>query len=149
MTDESLRPLLRPMPDARRSRTSLIDPILFPYLALLFGIPIVVLLSCFNAAALRRWGLLAGGIALGVAGWLGFLESVYLWRHTAFALIAGRVVNFAFGCFFYFLQRMHTRGHSFLGGRLFPMRPIYIGAFVVAVFMPSSLARLLMGVSLG
>lgn len=149
MSGTALRPLLRHLPDARRSPAYLIDPVLFPYLALLFGLPVVVLLSCFNAAALRRWGLFAASLGLGVFGWLGFIQSVNLLSGTAFALIGGRAVNFAAGCVFYFLQRAHIRGHAFLGGQLVPLRPFYIGALIVAVFMPEPLARLLLGVPIG
>ena len=149
MTATALRPLLRHLPDARRSRMYLIDPVLFPYLALLFGLPIVVLFSCFNAAALRRWGLLAASLGIGVGGWLAFLFSVGSLRHTAFALIGGRAVNFAVGILFFLLQRAHIRGHAFLGGQLVPLRPFYIGALVVAIFMPEPLARVLLGVPLG
>ena len=144
-----LRPLLGRIPDARQARTYLVDPVLFPYLALLFGLPIVVLLSCFNAAALRRWGLLLASLGFGIAGWIAFLLSVGSLSHTVFALVAGRAVNFAVGVLFFFLQRAHIRGHVFLGGRLVPLRPFYIGALLVAVFMPEQLARLLMGVPLG
>ena len=149
MTATALRPLLRHLPDARRSRMYLVDPVLFPYLALLFGLPIVVLFSCFNAAALRRWGLLAASLGLGVFGWMGFIQAVNVLSDTAFALIGGRAVNFAFGIVFYFLQRAHIRGHAFLGGQLVPLRPFYIGALVVAVFMPEPMARVLLGVPLG
>lgn len=149
MSEPVLRPLLRRVPDARRSSAYLVDPILFPYLALLFGLPVVVLLACFNAGALRRWGLLLGSLGLGLIGWIAFLQTVYLLRATAFAFIAGRAVNFVIGCVFYFLQRHHIRGHAFLGGSLVPLRPFYIGAFIVAVFMPPQLARLLLGVPLG
>lgn len=149
MIATALQPLLRHLPDARRSRAYLIDAVLFPYLALLFGLPIVVLFSCFNAAALRRWGLLAASLGLGIAGWFAFMISVGSLSQTAFALIGGRAVNFAVGILFFLLQRAHIRGHAFLGGQLVPLRPFYIGALVVAVFMPEPLARLLLGVPLG
>ena len=149
MSETVLRPLLRRVPDARQSRAYLIDPILFPYLALLFGLPVVVLLACYNAAALRRFRLFFAGLAVGVAGWIAFLLSVSVLRETAFALVAGRAMNFVVGCFFYFLQRHHIRGHAFLGGSLVPLRPFYIGALFVAVLMPPQLARLLLGVPFG
>src|SRR4051812_40547378 len=96
--------LLRRYPDARKAPVYLAEPVLFPYLGLLFGIPIITLLACYNAAAVRRFALFFTSLALGFGGWLLFINAAAAMRHTSYVLIVGRCVNFAIGCIYYFLQ---------------------------------------------
>jgi len=144
-----LQPSLRRYPDARKAPVILIEPVLLPLFGLLFGIPLVTLLACYNAAAIRRVALFFTSLALGFAGWFAFINAAALMKHTAFVLIVGRCVNFAIGCVYYFLQRPYIRGHQFLGGRVVPLRASYLAALVIAIFLPWKLKLWLMGVPVG
>lgn len=140
-----LQPSLRRYPDARKAPVMLVDPILFAYLGILFGVPIVTLLSCLNAAAVRRIGLFFTSLILGTAGWIAFI-GIGSRIQGRYVLVVIRLVSFIVGCLFYFLQRPYVRGHQFLGGRALPIRETYIASFLLYMFIPWKIELLLMGV---
>jgi len=143
-----LRPSLRRYPDARKAPVVLVDPVLFAYLGILFGVPVVTLLSCFNAVAVRRAGLFFTSIVLGVGGWFAFFEMGSR-VEDRYVLVVIRLVSFIVGCLFYLLQRPYVRGHQFLGGRAMPVHKSYIASFVLFMILPWKLELLLMGVPVG
>lgn len=144
----TLRPLLSRYPDARSATVPLLEPAFFPYLALVFGTPVAALASCYNAAALRRWGLVAASLALGAAGWLAFAVTFALvatsGAHSSLALIAARIVSFALGSLLFLAQRPHVRGHSFLLGSTIPLLNSYMAAFALSMILPHRVHLLLM-----
>jgi hypothetical protein len=147
MTD-LLQPSLRRYPDARQAPVMLVDPILLAYLGILFGVPVVTLLSCFNAAAVRRIGLFLTSLVLGAAGWILFI-GVASRVQDRYVLVVIRLMSFIVGCLFYFLQRQYVRGHQFLGGRVLPIRESYLASFVLFIIIPWKVELLLMGVPVG
>jgi hypothetical protein len=151
--DLTLRPLLRRHPDARRAKAPLLQPILLPYLALIFGSGVAALVACYNALMLKRGGLAGYSLLAGAGGMLSFLlvagNAIHFGAEPAVALILGRVVHFAFGGLLFALQRPHLRGNEFLGGPVAPLLPSYFGAIVISLLLPSRLSLLLLGVRLG
>jgi len=145
---ELLRPSLRRYPDARKAPVMIADPLLFAYIGILFGVPLVTLLACFNAAAVRRFGLFFTSLLLGVSGWIAFL-AVASRLEDRYVLVAIRCVSFIVGILFYLLQRPYVRGHQFLGGRVLPVRESYIAGLVLAIVLPWKVELLLMGVPSG
>jgi len=138
-----LRPSLRRYPDARKAPFPLIDPLVFPYLGLLFGVPVVAVIACLNALAVRRVALFFVCLLLGGAGWAGFLVA------ASFKFIMARAVGFAIGILFYYVHRPYERGHAFLRGTVLPLLATYVVAFVAYFFMPENVLLLLMGVPRG
>jgi hypothetical protein len=147
----TLRPLLTRHPDARRAKAPLVQPILLPYLALIFGSGVASLVACYNALMMKRGGLAAKSLLAGAGGMLAFLvivnNAIHLGAQPAVALILGRVVHFAFGGVLFSMQRAHVRGNEFLGGPTVPILPSYVAVIVIWLLLPSRLA-LLLGVPL-
>jgi hypothetical protein len=145
-----LQPLLRNYPDGRKARLPLLHPVLLPYLALIFGGMLAAIVSCYNAAMLKRPGLLFRSLLLGLASWIGFLFVVGALLDAEVsarvAMIAGRAAHFAFGGVLYYIHRPYLRGHEFLGGETAPLLPTYLTAIIASFMAPSSLTLLLLGV---
>jgi hypothetical protein len=150
--DLTLRPLLSRHPDARRAKAPLLQPILLPYLALIFGSGVAALAACYNALMMRRGGLAARSLLAGAGGTIAFLvvagNAIHFGAETVVAIILGRVVHFAFGGLLFSMQRPHIRGNEFLGGPMAPLLPSYLAAIAISLLLPSPLTLLLLGVPL-
>lgn len=149
-----LRPLLRRYPDARRASVPLIEPLLLPYVALLFGSSAAAALAAYNSFAIRRRALAALCLAIGIAGWLAFAFIVIVaeahpqWN-LRIAVLFGRAIHFALGGLLYFVQRRTTNGHEFLHGSMVPMRASYLIAFGLAFVIPWRILAVMLGVPPG
>ena len=154
IVDAPLQPLLRRYPDAREARVPLIEPVLLPYVALMFGSSAAALLATYNSIALRRWGLAALSVAMGIIGWLAFAAIVLAalahpdWN-LHLAVLGGRALHFLLGGLLLFQQRRIVHGHAFLGGRMVPMRASYLLAFGLAFVIPNTIVALMLGVPPG
>jgi hypothetical protein len=114
--------LLTRVPDARRARFPLFDPVLLAYLSLILG-PIACLLGCVNALALRRPRLALTALGLGLFGWLGFgvVATLLLergMRNVALVIVLARLCHVSAGALLAWSQWAHLRGHQFLDGRV-------------------------------
>lgn len=151
--DAPLRPLLQRYPNARAASVPLIEPVLLPYVALLFGAAGAGVLAAYNASSMRRWGLVAISLAIGAAGWLAFAAIVIVaddaHANIRVAIFIGRALHFILGGVLYALQRRSVRGHEFLRGRMLPLQPAYLLAFGIALVMPGALLALMLGVPPG
>src|SRR5262249_29662090 len=136
------RPLLKRFPDARRSAVPLFDAVLLSYLGLAVGAGVAGIIGCFNATAMRRYGLALASLLAGAAGWLSYavvLDAVNRATHNvSLAVFAGRAMHLIVGSALYFSQRRVIRGHIFLGGRMLPFLPTYLAAVALVIFMPAS-----------
>lgn len=151
MTDTPLlQPLLRGYPDGRKARLPLLHPVLLPYLALIFGGILAAIVSCYNAAMMKRPGLIFRSLLLGLGSWLGFLLVAGALLDAGVsaraAMIAGRAVHFAFGGVLYYVHRPYFRGHEFLRGATVPLLPAYLTAIIASFMAPNWLTLLLLGV---
>ena len=148
--DLVLRPLLSGHPDARRARTPLLQPVLLPYLALIFGSGVASLASCYNALAMKRGRLAGYSLLAGAGGMLAFLlvasSAIHFGMVPAVAVILGRVVHFGFGGLMFSMQRPYVRGNEFLGGPVAPLLPSYGVAVGIFIFLPARLSLFLLGV---
>lgn len=145
------RPLLQRHPDARRGSAPLLHPVLFPYLALIFGSLIAGIAGAYNAAVLRRGWLMVQSLLIGAAGWISFLFVVAALgqlgvENVSLAVIGGRVVHFALGGLLFFVHRPHFRGHEFLHGRTAPLLASYLVAIFASIYLPNKLELILLGV---
>lgn len=152
--DGPLRPLLARYPDARRANVPLFEPVLLPFVALMFGAPAAGALAAYNAIALRRWARAAAAIAIGIAGWLAFVFIIVvsdsLITHNArLVILIGRAMHFLLGAVLYLQQRRIVTGHEFLAGRMVPMRASYLLAFALQFVIPGALLALMLGVPPG
>lgn len=147
--DVALRPVLARYPDARAGKLPLLEPILLPYLGLMFGSFVASVAGAYNALVLRRVGLAIRSLLIGALGWIAFLFVVAFVAKASsnggVGLIAGRLLHFAIGGALYTLQRPHVRGHTFLGGRTAPMLACYLASIVLAMILPWSVVRFLLG----
>lgn len=146
---EALQPLLSRYPDARRGTGRLFDPILFPYIALIFGFG-AALLGVYNAWSLRRTRLALLSLLIGLTGCLLLVVTFVVARNVgiekpAVALIVGRMVHFALGVLLFFLHRPHFRGHEFQNGETVPVLQSYIGAILLSMIVPWRVTLLLLG----
>jgi hypothetical protein len=151
--DLALRPILTRYPDARRGAAPLLEPLLLPYLALMFGSLVAGLFAAYNAGTLKRSGLAMRSILVGAIGWITFpFTFALVFRATgnvSVGVIAGRVVHFALGGALYAMHRPHFRGHTFLGGRPVPLFGSYALAIAVSIMMPWKITARLLGAWLG
>jgi hypothetical protein len=147
------RPLLARYPDGRRSPLPLVEPVLLPYLALLFGSAVAGVVGAYNALAIRRFGLAALSLAAGAVGWFAFALLVVrvddAHGNVELAVIAGRFLHFIIGGLLFLKQRPYARGHAFLQGTMLPVVMTYIAALVITLAMPSKILALLVGVPPG
>lgn len=146
-----MKPLLARHPDARRAPAPLLEPILLPYVAIMFGSVVAAAVATYNALMLRRPALIARSLLLGVMGWLGFLMMPALLRpagitNLSVAVILGRLVHFAIGGVMFWIFRPHAGGHEFLGGKNVPLLPSYLVAFLIAWNLPARVTLMLLGV---
>jgi hypothetical protein len=152
--DAPLEPLLRRYPDGRKATVPLLEAVLLPFVALMFGTPAAAALAAYNAIAIRRWGLAAAAIALGIAGWLGFAWIIFAaaahrqWN-IQMVVVAGRALHLVLGGVLYLQQRRTVHGHQFLGGSVVPLRASYLLAFGLQFVIPGPLLALLLGVPPG
>jgi hypothetical protein len=128
----------------------LLNPILLPYLALVFGGVVAAIAGSYNALVLKRFGLVLRSLLVGLASSLCFVLAFAILRgagveNRSVALIAGRLTHFAFGGVLYFIHRPHFRGHEFLGGTTVPLLPSYLVAIVVSLKIPGPIAAMLLG----
>jgi hypothetical protein len=144
-----LEPLLARYPDARRGAAPLLEPLLLPYLALMFGSLVASLFAVYNALVLKRLGLAARSILVGALGWIVFQFVFALVFHAAgnasVGVVAGRIVHFALGGVLYAMQRPHFRGHRFLDGGTVPLLASYLVAILVSIKMPWKVTVRLLG----
>jgi hypothetical protein len=146
---DALHPLLARYPDARRGTGRLFDPILFPYIGLIFGFG-AALLAVYNAWRLRRMRLALLSILIGLAGCFLFVVTFVVARqvgvqNSAVALIIGRAVHFALGSLMFFIHRPHFRGHEFQDGETVPVMQSYLGAVVLSIIVPWRVTVVLLG----
>ncbi len=150
--DLSLRPLLERHPDARRAKGPLLQPVLLPYLALIFGSGVASLAACYNALMMKRGGLAAKSLLVGLLGTIAFVVvggiALRLGAAPAVAIILGRVIHFAFGGLLFAMQRPHVRGNEFLSGPMAPLLPSYLATIAISIFLPARISLLLLGVPL-
>lgn len=148
----SLHPLLARHPDARRAKAPLLQPVLLPYLALIFGSGVASLAACYNAAMMRRGGLAAKSLLIGILGTIAFVvvgaTAIRLGAEPAVAMILGRVIHFAFGGLLFARQRPYVRGNEFLSGPMAPLLPSYLVTIAISIFLPARISLLLLGVPL-
>jgi hypothetical protein len=149
-----LRPSLRRYPDARRAFATQIDPLLLPYVSIMFGSAAAGLIACYNAIVMRRFGQALLALLTGIIGWVACVLMVSAANdanveNVGFVLIGVRVLHFAVGGLLFFMQRPHVHGSVFLGGRLTPIAITYAAAFVLAVMMPVRVLLILLGVPPG
>jgi hypothetical protein len=150
MSEYALKPLLQKFPDGRAGTSPLLEPVLLPYVAIMFGSLVAGILGAYNAAVLRRYGLLFRSLFVGALGWIAFLFVVgFVTRagaNVSVALIIGRLFHFAMGGVLLFIQRPFVRGHTFLSGPMAPMLSSYMVAFMFSMFLPWKVTRFLLGV---
>lgn len=143
------RPQLGRYPDARRATVPLFDAVLLSYLGLAFGAGVAGLIGCFNAVAIRRFGLAALSLLTGAAAWLSYafvLQAVDRATHNVpLAVFAGRAMHFAVGSGLYFTQRAYVRGHTFLGGTKLPVMQTYAAAVLLVILLPNAVLWFLLG----
>lgn len=146
--EEVLRPLLAGYPDARRAPVALLEPTLFPYVALMFGGPAAALLSCYNAIALRRWGLVFRSLLLGLIAFITFGLTLSLMLRSGanapIALIGARIVSFALGSVLFVIHRPYASGHAFLHGMTLPLLNSYLAVFALSMVMPYRIKMLIL-----
>lgn len=152
--DAPLQPLLQRYPDARAARVALVEPLLLPYVALMFGSSAAAVVAAYNSVAVGRRGRAVLSIAIGIAGWLAFAAVVIVaeshpWWNVQLAILAGRTIHFLLGGVLFFQQRRIAHGHAFLGGRMAPLRASYVLAFVLVFTIPNALLALMLGVPPG
>ena len=144
----TLRPLLARYPDARLGKAPLIDPIVFPYVALVFGFGAAIA-GVYNAIVLRRLRLALLTTLIGLTGCLLFLGTLVIGHRLgtipAVLLIIGRTIHFACGGALYFLHRPHFQGHEFHRGASIPMLPSYIATFMLSRLIPWRVTLVLLG----
>jgi hypothetical protein len=147
--DLALRPVLTRYPDARRGIAPLLEPVLLPYLALMFGSLFASLVGVYNAVVLKRFGLAVRSILVGALGWISFqfvlVLVVHVTGNASVGVIAGRIVHFALGGLLYAMHRPHFRGNAFLNGRAVPMLPSYLVAILISMKMPWQITARLLG----
>jgi len=153
MSESALRPLLKRYPDAHRSAAPLLEPILLPYVSLIFGSAVAAVAAAYNGVIIKRTGLVLRSLLLGALGWVAFILVVVLARQAGIEnprvlLILGRTMHFGFGAVLYLIHRPYFRGHEFLGGRAVALLPSYLTAFVISMMLPPRLELLLLGVPL-
>lgn len=146
---DALQPLLSRYPDARQGKVRLFDPILFPYVALIFGFG-AALLGVYNAVSLRRTRLALVSLLIGLAGCLLLVVTFVVARRLgvekpAVALIVGRTVHFALGVLLYFIHRPHFHGHEFQDGETVPVLQSYVVAILLSMIVPWRVTLLLLG----
>jgi hypothetical protein len=146
---EALHPLLSRYPDARRGTGPLFDPILLPYLGLIFGFGGAIV-GVYNAWRLRRMRLALVTILIGLAGVVLFFATIIVSRRLgvetiAVSLIVGRSLHFALGGLLFFIHRPHFRGHEFQDGASVPVLPSYLGAMFLSMVLPWRLTLVLLG----
>jgi len=152
--DALLRPSLRQYPDARRGPLPLVEPLLLPYLALMFGSAVAGLIAFYNAIVIRRIGSAFAALLVGAAGWIasvviaGAADDAGM-ANFALVLLALRVMHLVIGCVLFYLQRPYVQGHAFLGGSMAPALASYVVAFAIAWFLPVRVLLFLLGVPLG
>jgi len=143
------RPQVRRFPDARRASLPLFDAVLLSYIGLAFGAGVAGLIGCFNAVAIRRFGLAALSLLTGAVAWLSYafiIEAVDRATHNVpLAIFAGRAMHFAVGSGLYFAQRAYIRGHTFLGGTKLPVMQTYVAAVLLLFLLPNAVLWFLLG----
>ena len=150
MNDElAPNPLLERYPDARRGFAPLLEPVLLPYLALMFGTLAASVFAVYNAVMLKRFGLAMRSILVGALGWISFqfvlALVVNVFDNASVGVIVGRFVHFALGGALYAIHRPHFRGHQFLNGRTVPLLASYILAILISMKMPWQVTARLLG----
>lgn len=147
-SESSLRPLLARYPDARLGKAPLLEPILFPYLGLIFGVA-AGLAGAYNAIVLRRVRLALLSVLISLTGCVLFYVTLVIARSTGLSipvvLIISRSIHFALGGVLYFLHRPHFRGHQFHDGSTVPMLPSYLAAIMLSVVLPWRVTLVLLG----
>lgn len=146
-------PVLARHPDARKAALPLFEPLTFGYLALLLGGPVASVCALYNGLLLRRPGLVARAILVGV------LSAVAFFLTVAFLLgagaenfrvirLAGYLVHVLFGALLVTSQWRHFRGHRFLGGSVIPLLWVVIAGIVLQLLLPPKVVFFLLGIPL-
>jgi hypothetical protein len=146
-----LRPSLRRYPDGRRAAAPQLEPLLLPYIALMFGSAVAALFAAYNAVVIRRFGLAVLSLLLGISGWIAcvLMAAAASEKNVVFTLLGVRVLHFLAGGLLFFMQRPYVHGSAFLHGRIAPVRASYLAALAAAWFMPVRLLLILLGVPPG
>ncbi|HKO58745.1 MAG TPA: hypothetical protein VJ276_22960, partial [Thermoanaerobaculia bacterium] len=130
-----------------------IEPLLLPYIALMFGSAVAGLFAAWNAVVIRRFGLALLSLLLGLVAWFACVVMVFAANkahvRVVFLLLGARVLHFLVGGLLFLLQRPHVHGSEFLHGRLAPMRASYVATLAAAWFIPLRLLLILLGVPPG
>ena len=146
-----LEPRLARYPNARRAAWPLVEPLLLPYLGLMFGSLLVGVVAAVVLASLRRgWAALLA-FAAGAVTWISispaidFAYSLGVENPRLLVLVV-RLIHFVMGGLLFGLCARHVRGHRFLGGRMMPAVASYLTAFLLAMVLPWRVLILLLGV---
>lgn len=152
--EELLRPSLRRYPDARRAAAPQLDPVLLPYVALMFGSAVAGVLAFYNAVVVRRFGNAFLSLLFGAFGWIACVRIVVAANraqveNVVLILLAVRVLHFVIGGVLFLVQRPYVHGSVFLHGSVAPVHISYIAAFAAALLLPTRVLLFLLGVPPG
>lgn len=113
-------PLLQREPDARRAPVPAFSAEAPIFIGLLLGAPVAAAAVVWNAAWMRRPGLIAAAVALGVVGSAATSAAVVILvavgSEPSAAHFAAQLVAVGVGGALTWLQRSHIRGHRLIGG---------------------------------
>jgi hypothetical protein len=147
------RPVLGSVPDGRRSRLPLFDPLFCGYLAPMLGSLVAAVPAVYNAIALRRVAPALVALAIGIGGRDGFgfllvslVESGV--KNIALVVLAGRVFHAVLGILIGASQWPYVRGHRILGGKTLPLLYGVLAAVALTALLPGKLTLALLGLVL-
>jgi hypothetical protein len=142
------RPLLRRVPDARRSPLPVFDPGALAYGALALGIGVAGLMAAWNAVGLRRWGLALAGFATAIATYWLTIEQLLLIAalgvdsvHVKLAF--GHIMHVGGGVLLALMHVQYVRGHALLGGTTLPTPRVLLVLLVVLFAVPTRITIML------
>lgn len=145
-------PVLSKVPDARVAPFSMLSAVTYLYLSLLIGIVPTSLLLVGSALALRRPGLAAAGLGIGLLGFFAPLLLLLVLEAAGVeqgpVLLLTRLLSVALGFWAYKLAQPHVRGHLQLEGRQVPLIWAIGPAFAAVLFLPGSVAYALIAPAL-
>jgi hypothetical protein len=136
----ALTPRLRGVPDARRGRLPLVEPVAVGYLAFALGLPVAGLAAVYCAVLLRRPGLALMTGLIAASGWLAFWPALDLLADDVsdlpWVFMVLRVGLAGFGVALAVLLHPHVRGHRFIRGRMWPVLHVVVGGMVLGIALP-------------
>ncbi|MCO4769464.1 MAG: hypothetical protein KDA24_05490 [Deltaproteobacteria bacterium] len=139
-------PLLTKEPDARLGAFPQLPAVAYIYLALLIGIVPTAAAAVVFALSLRRVGLAAATLAVGLVGFVTPLAPFYAAQmmgaepSSALLFFGGRLLSVALGFALYKLMNSHVRGHEHLEGAEIPLMWAIMPAFAALLLLPNKVA---------